>query len=135
MQVLQPVHWMLLAWIGLCLLLIAGLACRDWRRARRQDFEDTAAYVLGAEGWCATHPDAVAPAATPAPVPGITLARRSLIEAEARAAARVDYVDNRRRRANPYVRHSREACCWAIAYNEAWTGFEIAAHATADPVR
>lgn len=60
--------------------------------------------------------------------------RRATIDSQARAAARQDFADNRHRRANPYRHHSREFACWAIAYGEAWLGFELAAHPESKPV-
>jgi hypothetical protein len=108
---------------------------RNPERNQVPDFKNTGDFVLGAEAWCSTHPDGWTPQRTAKPVPGITDARRRHIEGLARSAARMDFADNGWRRANPYVRHSREACLWSIAYSEAWTGHEIAAHATADSPR
>lgn len=130
----------LAAWLALALAIAALPAARAWlaeRRRRGPDFRDTEEFVLGADAWCHAHPDALAhrPVQTPAPTPGLTPARQRVIESEARAAARHDYADNRRRRANPYRLHTREGALWAITYGEAWTGYELAAFGTADPVQ
>lgn len=123
------------ALLALGAILLFALVDRLLMRRRiARDYQDTEAFMLGADAWCQTHPDAWTPGPpTPPPCPGLTFGRRLQIEALARSSARQDFVDNGRRRANPYVRHSREFACWAIAYGEAWTGYEIAACATADP--
>lgn len=130
---------LMLIWMGLSAALIAWLTLRNaWlaRPRRRPDFRDTSDFVLGAEAWCAAHPEFWAQRAavqTPVPAPGLTLARRRHIDAYARAAAREDFRGYGRRRANPYVRHSREAACWAIAYSDAWTALEIAGKPALQP--
>jgi hypothetical protein len=65
----------------------------------------------------------------PSPAPALSAAAmRSLsIEHQARMAAREDYADNQRRRANPYRRHSRDFVVWAIAYDRTWLDLEHAA--------
>lgn len=59
----------------------------------------------------------LAPAA--APDPALTLHRREAIDTAARATARADHRQGRRR-ANPYPRNSRAAACWALAYCDEW---------------